>query len=195
MVVASHADYASESEDPSLARRLLGWLLWIAGAVAFAILIRMFVGEAYYVPTGSMLDTIQLDDRLWGEKLSYRFRSPEPGEVVMFNSPSDDGYILVKRVIAVGGETVDLVDGRVVVDGKVLDEPYTEGKETLPLAEQLASIEPITYPYTVPEGHLWLMGDNRTNSRDSRYFGAVAVEEVQARAVCTFWPPSSFKVF
>ncbi len=182
-------------QEPSFARNLLGWLVWIAGAVALALAIRVFVGEAYVVPTGSMLETIQLDDRLWGEKLSYRFRSPEQGEVVMFNSPVGDGNTLIKRVIAVGGQTVDLVDGHVEVDGKPLDEPYVGGKESWPLAEQLDSVGPISYPYTVPDGCVWVMGDNRTNSRDSRYFGSVSVSEVTARAVCTFWPPEDFRSF
>ena len=171
----AHGELPGEQE-PSLARNLLGWLVWIAGAVALAIVIRMFVGEAYVVPTGSMLETIQLNDRLWGEKLSYHFRLPEQGEVVMFNSPVGDGNTLVKRVIAVGGQTIDLVDGHVEVDGKPLDEPYS-------------------YPYTVPDECVWVMGDNRTNSRDSRYFGPVSVSEITARAVCTFWPPDDFRSF
>ncbi len=193
--IESGASRGAQEEDSSSARRLLGWIVWLAGAVALAIFIRVFVAEAYFVPTGSMLETIQLDDRLWGEKLSYRFRSPEQGEVIMFDSPSNDGNILVKRVIAVGGQTVDLVQGRVAVDGEVLDEPYTGGKESLPLREQLPGIDPITYPYTVPEGCLWVMGDNRTNSRDSRYFGAIPVSSVTAHAVCTFWPPQDFRLF
>lgn len=174
--------------------RMLDWLLTIAAAVALALFIRAFVGEAYVVPTGSMLNTIQLDDRVWGDKLSYRFREPEQGEIIMFDSPSGDGYTLVKRVIATGGQTVDLQDGLVTVDGEVLDEPYTEGRESLPLAEQLSTISPITYPYTVPEGCVWVMGDNRTNSRDSRYFGPIQLSEVTAKAVLTFWPLANFKL-
>lgn len=181
-----------EQDEHTGASRVLEWLMTIAGAVVLALFIRAFIGEAFVVPTGSMLDTIQLDDRVWGDKVSFRFREPEQGEIVMFDSPTGDGYTLVKRVIATGGQTVDLVDGRVVVDGKALDEPYTEGKESLPLAEQLSTIEPITYPYTVPEGCIWVMGDNRTNSRDSRYFGSVSLDAVTARAVFTFWPPADF---
>ena len=193
--VESGATHDAQGEDgASFNRRLLGWVAWIAGAIALAVLIRVFVAEAYFVPTGSMLETIQLDDRLWGEKISYRFRSPEQGEIVMFDSPANDGNILVKRVIAVGGQTVDLVQGRVVVDGAVLDEPYTGTKESSPLTEQLPGVGPITYPYTVPEGYLWVMGDNRTNSRDSRYFGAIPVSSVTAHAVCTFWPPQNFRL-
>ena len=181
-----------EKPDRPGAQRVIEWLITIAAAVALALFIRAFVGEAYVVPTGSMLDTIQLDDRVWGDKLALKFRQPEQGEIVMFNSPTGDGYTLIKRVIATGGQTIDLVDGHVVVDGVTLDEPYTQGKESLPLPEQMPSIGGIEYPYTVPEGHVWLMGDNRTNSKDSRYFGAVPVSEVTAKAVLTFWPPADF---
>lgn len=189
-------DEVMAEEEPVFpwSQRLIEWLVTIAAAVALALFVRAFVGEAYVVPTGSMLNTIQLDDRVWGDKVTYRFRQPEQGEIVMFNSPSDDGYTLVKRVIATGGQSVDLVDGRVFVDGEVLDEPYTEGRETLPLPEQLPGIDEISYPYTVPEGHVWLMGDNRTNSKDSRYFGAVPVTEVTAKAVLTFWPLADWRL-
>ena len=187
------AEEQMDQAEPSLASWILGWIPWIAGALIITVLVRAFVGEAYIIPTGSMLDTIQLDDRVWGEKLSYKFREPEQGEIIMFATPTGEDYTLVKRVIAVGGQTVDLVDGHVVVDGETLDEPYTGGKESWPLAEQLAGVGPLTYPYTVPEGHVWVMGDNRTNSRDSRYFGPVSVDAVQARAVFTFWPLSDVR--
>ena len=186
-------EYHDEPREQSVARRVLDWLLTIAGAVALALLIRAFVGEAYVVPTGSMLETIKLDDRVWGDKLTFRLRAPEPGEVVLFDNPSGDGYTLVKRVIATGGQTVDLVNGQVVVDGEVLDEPYTLGKESVPLADHLEGIDPITYPYVVPEDSVWVMGDNRTNSRDSRYFGAVPLSDVTAKAVFTFWPLSDVR--
>lgn len=187
------AEEQMDQAEPSLASWILGWIPWIAGALIITVFVRAFVGEAYIIPTGSMLDTIQLDDRVWGEKLSYKFREPEQGEIIMFITPTGEGYTLVKRVIAVGGQTVDLVNGHVVVDGKTLDEPYTGGKESWPLAEQLAGVGPLTYPYTVPEGHVWVMGDNRTNSKDSRYFGPVSVDAVQARAVFTFWPLSDVR--
>ncbi len=180
--------------DPNEGRgsMLFEILLTIATAVILAMLMRVFVFEVFEVPTGSMLSTIQLDDRILGEKVSYRFRQPEQGEIVTFNNPSEDGTILVKRVIAVAGQTVDLVDGQVVVDGIVMDEPYVEGRESLPITKQMPGVEPITYPYQVPEGCLWLMGDNRTNSRDSRYFGSVPVSQVTAHIVWTIWPPKDF---
>lgn len=160
------------------------WGITIGVPLVLGLLIHFFVLEAFIVPSGSMLNTIQLNDRLWAEKVSYRFRSPEKGEVVLFDSPNEDGVTLVKRVIATEGQEVDLKDGVVYVDGEPLDEPYTEGRPSYPLVTPAN----ITYPYVVPEGHVWLMGDNRTNSSDSRYFGAVPVSSVFAHALCTYWP-------
>ena len=186
----------NDVESPQEGRGALGGIgelvLTIAAAVALALLMRAFVFEVFEVPTGSMLQTIQLNDRIVGEKLSYRFRVPERGEIVTFNNPSKDGTTLVKRVVALGGQTVDLQGGRVVVDGEVLDEPYVNGLESAPLNQQLTGIDPISYPYTVPKDCIWVMGDNRTNSKDSRYFGAVPVSEVTSHAVWTIWPPDDF---
>ena len=140
----------------------------------------------YEIPSGSMLDTIQIGDRVFSEKVSYYFRDPEQGDIITFADPENPQRTLIKRVIAVGGQTVDLKDGYVYVDGKKLDEPYTEGKQSLPL--NTAYGVSVTYPYTVPDGYLWVMGDNRTNSADSRYFGAVSKDSVTGHANFTFWP-------
>lgn len=164
-------------------------------ALAAAILIRTFVGEPYYVPTGSMLETIQLNDRVWGEKLSYRFRTPEVGEVVVFPDPADASIMLIKRVVATGGQTVDFQNGQLVVDGVVQNEPYTLGKPSEPLDSHASTlIEPLNYPYRIPENSVWVMGDNRTNSLDSRYFGAVETGVIRARAVVVFWPAQNWQV-
>jgi signal peptidase I len=96
------------------------------------------------------------------------------------------GRILIKRVIATGGQTVDLRDGRVYVDDVLQNEPYTHGEPSLALRSYL--FEEITYPYTVPPGGLWVMGDNRTNSQDSRYFGAIPESSVTGKALFIYWP-------
>ncbi len=171
----------------STIRNVLEWVIAIAAAIVCALIIRAFVAEVYEVPTGSMLETIQLGDRLLGEKVSYKFRSPQKGEVVTFMDPQGRDVNLIKRVIATAGQTVDLRDGAVYVDGERLDEPYTLGKASQPFTK---TIYPggISYPFTVPDGCVWLMGDNRTDSADSRYFGPVNVADVTSRAVFIFWP-------
>ncbi len=184
-----------ESQEPAEQQRhggvvgfLMEWGPVILIPICVALFLHAFVIEAFIVPTGSMLDTIQLDDRVWAEKVSYRFKTPEVGEIVLFSNPTDKDVTLLKRVIATEGQTVDLVDGAVVVDGRRLDEPYVERKPSYPLDRHAPGVEPITYPYVVPEGCLWLMGDNRTNSLDSRYYGAIPTSSVIGRAFCTYWP-------
>ena len=152
--------------------------------------LRTFVFQPYEIPSGSMENTIMTGDMVFSEKISYYLRDPQPGDIVTFQDPEIPGRVLIKRCIAVGGQTVDLVDGRVVVDGVALDEPYTRGLPSEPLKTALG-VE-VSYPYTVPEGHLWVMGDNRTNSNDSRYFGAVDEDTLTGRAALVYWPFNNF---
>lgn len=167
-------------------------ILWFLGPVIVAVVVALFVKTyvvtPYVVPTGSMLETIQEGDMLLGECVTLHFQDPEQDDIVTFRSPLD-GETLIKRVVAVGGQTIDLVDGEVYVDGERLDEPYTGGKPTYSLSEYVGSAG-IEYPYVVPEGTVWVMGDNRTDSRDSRYFGPVDVDDVTSRALFIYWPPS-----
>ena len=126
-------------------------------------------------------------DMVFSEKITYYTRDPQQGDIVTFEDPVIPGRILIKRVIAVGGQTVDIndQDGLVYVDGVPLDEPYTRGSLTYSLPGGVA------YPYTVPEGHLWTMGDNRANSQDSRHYGSVPENSVTGKAVFTYWPISN----
>ena len=184
--MAEHLHEAHEAEGER-GRGGWGWFfVWLAMAVAVGLLVKTFVATPYVVPTGSMRDTIVEGDTLLGERVSLYFGDPEAGDIVTFDSPLD-GETLIKRVIAVGGQTVDLVDGSVYVDGEKLDEPYTEGKPSYSLSD-LPGSAGIEYPYEVPEGCVWVMGDNRTDSKDSRYFGAVSVDDVTSRALFIYWP-------
>jgi len=172
-------------------RRLPDWLEWVLVVVVagvLALLLRTFVVSPYVIPTGSMLETIQEGDQVLGEKVSYYFRTPTQGEIVTFTDPNKPEQTLIKRVIAVGGQTVDLVDGVVYVDGEALDEPYTDGKPSVALNHGPNLEENVTYPYTVPDDCVWVMGDNRTNSADSRYFGAVPLSTVGSHAFVVYWP-------
>lgn len=168
---------------------LVSFIVTLGLAVAVAVVLRVFVIGTYQVPSGSMLDTIQIGDLLIGEKVSLHFSSPKRGDIVTFDSPREAGTTLIKRVIATEGQTIDLRDGSVYVDGELLDEPYVQGKATESLSDLVGSAG-ITYPYTVPSGCIFVMGDNRTNSADSRYFGAVSTEAVTSRALFIYWPLS-----
>ena len=167
--------------------RPISFVRWVAELVFMVVLafvlagaIRAWVVQPYVIPSGSMIPTIELQDRVVANKFIYRFTEPERGDIVVLDDPTGSVDTLIKRVIATGGETVDFVDGVVVVDGVVLDEPYTHGLPTEPMVQEM--------PYTVPEDSVWLMGDYRTNSADSRVFGAVPLSEVRGRAVFRFWP-------
>ncbi|OUO90732.1 signal peptidase I [Gordonibacter sp. An230] len=171
-------------QRPALPRRFLNSFAWLGFVALLSWLTLAYVGRAYAVPSGSMEETIMTGDMVFAEKVSYLFRDPEPGDIVTFKDPEIPGRILIKRCIAVGGQTVDIndEDGLVYVDGEPLSEPYVDGKPSYRLAGG------VVYPYTVPEGHVWVMGDNRTNSQDSRFFGAVPVSTVEARGLVVLWP-------
>lgn len=195
---AQHAPTVQGQGVPAVAQgdgspRRPGWLAGVGEfVIAFAImalviwLLRLFVIEPFTIPTRSMVPTIEPGDSVYAEKISIKASdfTPTPGQVYTFTSPEDPSETLIKRVIAVGGQTVDLRDGDVYVDGVKLDEPYTHGQKS----EPMRSTAGVTYPYTIPEGYFWAMGDNRGNSSDSRVFGAVPVENITGHAVFRYWP-------
>ena len=183
----AQAPATTKDQGTSTVRWLIETALLVALAFVLAQGIKAFVVQPFVIPSGSMLPTIQLGDRVIAEKLTYRLsHPPRPGDIVVFANPQGNPPILIKRVVALGGQTVDLKDGAVYVDGQALDEPYTHDKPTMPLNPA------ITYPFTVPDGDLWLMGDNRPNSGDSREIGPVALSAVKGRATWTYWPPKAF---
>jgi signal peptidase I len=176
---------APEPVEASTAKS--GTLRWIVETIAMVALafilaqgIKTYVLQPFVVPTGSMEATIMTGDRVLSEKVSLYFGDPEPGDIVVFDDPQGQHPQLIKRVIAVAGQTVSIEGGSVYVDGVALEEPYINGVETEPGSEPL--------PVTIGEGQVWLMGDNRPNSGDSRYLGAQPVEAVNARAFAIYWP-------
>ena len=181
MDAGKHAD----KKKPFFLRNIISLVVMIVLVIGFSTLLRIFVLQGYTIPSGSMEDTLMTGDTIFAEQLSYYFRGIEPGDIVTFQDPEIPGRILVKRCIAVGGQTVDLKGGQVYVDGVAQTEPYTLGKPSDPLARTAVTI---TYPYTVPVGKIWVMGDNRTNSQDSRYFGAIDTSSVFGRAYMVYWP-------
>ncbi len=167
----------------------------LAFIVAFGI-IKPFLLGTYYVPSGSMEETLFKGDRLFGLMFTYRFRDPHPGEIIVFkytgpgqfapkkinipiiNKPYTKYTYYIKRVIAREGDTVEVRNMTVYVNGHPLDEPYA--KEP-PMAD---------FPLVkVPKGKLFMMGDNRNNSFDSRYWGFLDRKMVVSKAVVKFWPP------
>lgn len=173
---------APPQEGPSPARRRLvrEVLETAALALVVALVVRTFGVQVFRVEGESMLPTLAHGDRLLVNKLVYRFREPTPGEVVVIADPANPHRHLVKRVIAVAGDEVAVEGDAVWVNGRLLDEPYVHPGS------------PGTYragPLTVPEGYVWVMGDNRGASLDSRLLGPIPVARVEGRAVALLWPP------
>lgn len=180
------ATQPTQPEQQSFVRWLAETALLILAAFILAQGIKTFVVQPFVVPTGSMIPTIEINDRVIAEKISYRFRDPKVGEVVVFSDPSGQYPQLIKRVIATAGQTIDIRMDGVYVDGKKLDEPYVHGLQTDP--------GPVSTPLVVPDGQLWLMGDNRPFSGDSRFIGPQPVSAVKGHAFFTYWPPSRMGV-
>lgn len=179
------------SERP-LAQRMktiASWVIVVIAGVTLASFLRAFVTTAYAIPSGSMEDTLMTGDRLYAEKITYLFEDPQAGDIVTFLDPSDPGRTLIKRIVATEGQSIDLHDGNVYINGTLLSEDYVAGKPTWPL-EAVSNME-ITYPFTIPSGKVWVMGDNRTNSLDSRYFGPIPVDSITGKALFRNWPLTS----
>lgn len=178
-----------KTDKPSLLKRFFSFLVVVIIVILAAWAIRTYVIEPFEIPSGSMETTIEVGDKVFAEKISYLFSSPEQGDIVVFSDPQVPSRILIKRVIATAGQTVDLIDGVVYVDGVALNESYTNGEPSYPL--ETASNVSISYPYTIPENMIWVMGDNRTDSSDSRYFGPIKISSIVGKAFMTYWPLES----
>ena len=155
------------------------WLISIIVAVVLAFCIRTFVVEPYLVSGSSMFPTLENRERLLVNKFIYFVGEPKKGEIVVFKYPSDTTRDFIKRVIATGGDTVEIIDGKVFVNGENIKEPYIK--------------EPFHSNYrktVVPQGTIFVMGDNRNNSEDSRFqdVGFVNLDLVKGKASVIFWP-------
>ena len=180
-------EHAETTRSGGAARTFISIVIMVALVIAITILLRLFVFIPYEIPSGSMEDTISTGDMVFSATIRYYMRSPEYGDIVTFKDPEVAGRVLIKRVIATEGQVVDLVDGKVYVDGVALDEPYTGYRPSYPLYRTANGVE-VSFPYTVPEDEIWVMGDNRTSSQDSRYFGSVKLSSVTGRAALIYWP-------
>jgi signal peptidase I len=187
--VAPEVDDDDTDERPphSVGRTTLEWVGVIAFGILIALTARLFLVEVFWIPSESMVPTLQEGDRVLVNKLSYKTHDVHRGDVIVFERPpaashpgQDEIKDLIKRVVAVGGDTIEARDGDVYVNGERIVEPYlVEGTPTneLPLTE-------------VPEGQVFVMGDNRTNSEDSRVFGPIDEDTIVGRAIIKVLPPS-----
>jgi signal peptidase I len=186
---------AGAGEPPVHARRpgkwLIEWLVVLVVALVLAICVRVFVAQMFYIPSGSMLPTLQIGDRIVVDKLSYHLHGVDRGDVVVFRRPpleQVDYADLVKRVIGLPGDTVGSVAGKVYVNGRPLNEPWLSNSLPVTSPSPLPNAFSLSHPYTVPAGEYFVMGDNRTNSEDSRYFGPIPGNLIVGKMAFKVWP-------
>lgn len=165
-----------------ITREVIGYLIAIISAVVLAILIRTFIFEPFIVPTPSMEQTLMVGDKVIINKLSYNFTDVERGDVIAFHSPIEEGKELVKRAIAIEGDEISLTsEGEIFINGERLDEGYLPDGQDIKYLNQVI---------TVGEDEVFVMGDNRNNSFDSRFFGNISEDKIFGKFVIIYWPPS-----
>jgi signal peptidase I len=190
-----------DEEEATSSRRVRSAIEWVAvvvGAVVVALLVRTFLFTTFWIPSGSMEPTLSGErrDRVIVNRLSYKLHDVNRGDIIVFEVPDGEPLMqvdgqqvndLIKRVIGLPGETVELRDGEVYVDGELLDEPYLpEGTTTEPCPPENETT------FEVPDDAVFVMGDNRDHSRDARCWAVHSVEEsdIVGRAFVRFWPLS-----
>ena len=180
------------------------YLYSILTVVGLFLVIRTSVVQAFYIPSSSMEDTLLVGDYLLANKFVYgvpvdvpltsislfrlpALREPQPGDIVIFRSPQEEGRDLIKRCVAVGGQKVEIVNKVLYVDGeRQQDPPFAKyaDRRVLPAAD---SLRDNFGPYIVPEDHFFMMGDNRDNSSDSRYIRAIPKRLIKGKAMIIYW--------
>lgn len=178
----------------------------LAIAITLALLLRAFVLEPRFIPSASMEPTMQINDRIIVEKVSYRFTQPQRGEIIVFYPPKspavdDNSKAYIKRVIGLPGDRISIHDGQVFVNGQPLDEAYIAEpiEYTLPTPAQISESLPNpeksrsqaasgNFAIVVPPDSYWVMGDNRNYSNDSHVWGFLPRQNIIGRAYLRFWP-------
>jgi signal peptidase I len=170
----------------------------IGMALLLALFIRTFIVQAFKIPSGSMIPTLQIGDHILVNKLAYgvripglgryamHFAKPKRGDVVVFIFPEDRTKDFIKRVIGVAGDSVEIRNKKIFINGQPVDDPhaYFEGDE---MPGGGVQIKDDYGPKTVPENHIFVMGDNRDKSYDSRFWGYVDLDEVKGKAFLIYW--------
>lgn len=176
----------SRDAKRSIIKELLQWAAAFIAAIAAALLINNFVIVNAQIPSSSMEDTIMPGDRVFGNRLTYVLGEPERFDIIIFRYPDDESQLFIKRIIGLPGETVEIRDGHIYINGS--DTPLEDVETKEPMEGSFG-------PYTVPEDCYFVMGDNRNNSRDSRYWEHTFVteDEILGKAVFRYWPVNKMK--
>ena len=181
------------------------WLIELVAivlvALVLAVVLRTFVVQTFFIPSGSMEPTLQIGDRILVDKLSYHLHGVDRGDIIVFKRPADENCggatvnDLVKRVVGLPGETISLSGGQVYINGKELAEPWLPASEQGLTTAARGAPWDLETPYKIPQDEYFVMGDNRTESCDSRYWGPVAHALIVGKVVVRVWPLSHFRFF
>ncbi|THB77875.1 MAG: signal peptidase I [Desulfobulbaceae bacterium] len=167
-------------------------------AVLLALFIRTFVIQAFKIPSGSMLPTLQIGDHLLVNKFIYGIRvpmtgkllvpikDPQRGDVIVFRFPEDNSIDYIKRVVGIPGDRIEIVNKSLIVNGKKVEDPHASFTNTINLPPNVSPKDNYG-PVVIPDGKLFVMGDNRDNSYDSRFWGYVDNNEILGKAIIIYW--------
>jgi len=178
------------SPQPSRRRVLAGWGITLVLALVLAFGVRTFVFQAFSIPTTSMVPALDVHDRILVQKLFFNWHQLREGDIVVFAHPPRDRCggpsetDLVKRVIALPGQTIYSADGIIYIDGHQLSEPYLPATD--PLGPAIPDASP-QHPFRVPAGEFYVMGDNRAISCDSRFWGPIQGSSIVGKVVLLLW--------
>ncbi len=162
-------------------KEIRNWIILLVSALLLSFLIRAYVIQPYRVEMTSMVSTLQPNDLVLVEKISYRFHEPNRGDVVVFTPPNNSTDKYIKRVIGLPNETISIQNGVVFINGKPLKEPYINSP-----MQDMGEIK-------IPSDSVFVMGDNRSVSLDSRSFGPIKISSIIGRAIVVYWPLNHFK--
>ncbi|ADE57645.1 MULTISPECIES: signal peptidase I [Aminobacterium] len=163
-------------------REFVETILW---ALVIALILRTFIVQAFWIPSGSMVPTLEPGDRVLVAKFWYSFRKPERGDIFVFKFPLDPKRDFVKRIIGLPGDFLDVRDGIVYINEKPLHEKYVKWRDDFSLFPNILFPQ---VPIRIPEGRYFAMGDNRSHSQDSRYWGFVPEEYIRGPVFFRYWP-------
>jgi signal peptidase I len=188
--VSSSQRQKDRGKTASRGRTVAEYAVLAVVAVAVALLIQAYLVKPYRIPSESMENTLLIGDRVLVDRISWRFSSPKQGDIVVFHPPFD-GPVLIKRIVGLPGDKLSVSGGALYVNGRRQDESYVRRVDGEPVpTEPFTNGQPwaLERPYTVPVGSYFVMGDNRTNSGDSREFGPVPRGQLVGHAFARYWP-------
>lgn len=180
-------------------RWVIEWAVILVAVLACTVLLRTYVVQSFYIPSPSMVPTLNVGDRIMVNKLSYDLHGVHRGDIVVFKRPpleQQDFPDLVKRVIGLPGESISTRNGHVYINGKLLPEPWLPPGSSSYTGALPSDPHPqfnMPGPVVIPAGEYYVMGDNRTDSEDSRFFGPIPKSLIVGRAVAVVWPLSRIK--